>query len=136
MSGRQVKQHTKLPAEVGIDGAVLTAEQTSNDIDVNGFAQMTLLVNHSTNADATTITIAPDISVDGGTTWYPLQTQSVSAGVATLSDLVITKAVSGADTFVYDIPINYDLMRLRVSGAGISGSSTDVVSVTVRLGTN
>lgn len=120
------------PAEVGLNGVTLAAERTSSSIASTGWNQLSVAVNLTARTAATTVTVSIDFSPDAGTTWYPIQTGATAAGVVTLSDAVYTKAVSAADTFAFNTPIAYDLLRLRLNGAG--GAAGDVASVTVLLG--
>jgi len=74
-----------------------------------------------------------DSSPDGGTTWFPVQSEALSAGTGTLTDYTQSKTVSGVDTFICRWDIDDDLLRIRVSGT--SGAAGDVVSVTAKLST-
>lgn len=118
------------PDQLNLSGVTLASERTSNTIECDGRDQMTINVNLSARTAATAVLVAVDISPDG-TTWYPLQSESISSGTATLSDLVWSKTVSGTDTWSFYYPIAAQKMRIRISGTG--GAAGDVVSVTLRL---
>ncbi len=116
--------------QVGLNGAILSAERTSNTLDCDGREQLTLLVNLSTWTAATTVSVAIDLTEDDGTTWFPMQSESTAAGIATLSDLIWRKSVSAADTWAILTPIHAEKFRVRITSAG---GTTDAASVTIRL---
>ena len=132
MASRNIRQTKLDAATVGLSGVTLASERTSNNIICEGYNQCTVFVNLSAQSAATDVQVDVDTSDDEGTTWFPLQSVSIASGTGTLSDLQWTKAVSGADTFAFDFPINYERIRLRVDGT--SGGASDVVTVTVQLG--
>lgn len=117
------------PDTVGLNAAVLSAERTSNTLSADGREQLTMNVNLSTWADATTVSVAVDVS-ENGTNWFPMQSESTAAGIATLSPLIWRQAVSAAELWSINTPINARLFRIRITSAG---GTTDAASVTVRL---
>ena len=75
-----------------------------------------------------------EVSNDGGTTAYLLQTSAVSAGVATLSTKQYSKATENQDTnFVVDFPLNYEFFRVKDLTVA-NGASDDDMSITIFLG--
>ena len=136
MATRHVLQREISPADVGIDGAAGNVTTTGSWIGASGFGQATLLVSYVKTGvhTPTNITFNIETSSDGGVTAYALQTGSVAAGVATLTDLQYLKATAGATkAFVVDLPINYEMFRIKSLAVG-SGVLADTLSVTVRLG--
>lgn len=130
MAGHFTRSKTYWPDALGLRAQVLSAERTSNTIECAGFDQLKLDVNLSSWADASTVSVAIDVSEDGST-WYPIQSESTAAGVATLSDLIWRKSVSAADTWTIFSPICSQKLRVRITSA--SGGSSDIASVTLRL---
>ena len=117
------------PDQVGLSGAVLSAERTSSTLSSDGREQLTLNVNLSTWAAATTVSVAIDVS-ENSSTWFPMQSESIAAGIATLTPLIWRKAVSAAALWSINTPIHAKYFRVRITSAG---GTTDAASVTVRL---
>ncbi len=117
---------------VGLEAAALDAERTSNSMDATGFDQLTIMVDHDGNTTgALVISVAVDQSDDKGTTWFPIQTGALAAGINTLSDRIDRKTVAGVDTWVINVPLNAAFFRIRISAAG--GAATDTASVSLLL---
>lgn len=120
---------TYQPDQLSLSGVVLSAERTSVTVNCDGYDQMRIDVNLSTWAAASTVSVAVDVN-ESGATWYPLQSESIAAGVATLSDLIWRKSVSAADTWTIFSPICANNMRIRITSVD---GTTDAASVTLRL---
>jgi len=120
------------PAQVGINGAVMTAQHTAT-FGTRGWAQLVLGFNHSAHAGATSVAPYIEWSPDEGTTWIRPQTVTWAAGVGTLNDMSWLRALAAADQFVINIPVNYDLVRLTVPIAGGAPAAGDLLSVWARL---
>lgn len=129
MAARFNNSITLQPDQVGLNGVVLSAERTSNTIECAGREQLTLYVNLSTWAAASTVSVAIDIS-ENGSTWFPLQSESIAAGIATLTPLIWRQAVGAAELWAIYTPIAAQKFRIRITSAG---GTTDAASVTVRL---
>ena len=99
-----------------------------------GYNQVTLLFNFDrVDGSTTNITFKIAVSNDASTE-YLLQTAATSSGVATLSDLVYTKATAGADKlFAVDFPMNYEYFKLESINVA-SGTANDKYSVVAFLG--
>lgn len=129
MSGRFHNTIIIQPDKVGLNSALLTAERTSNTIECAGFEQLTLYVNLSTWGAASTVSVAIDLS-ENGTTWFPMQSESIALGIATLTPLIWRQAVGAAELWAIMTPIHAQKFRIRITSAG---GTTDVASVTVRM---
>lgn len=129
MSARFNNSITLFPDQVGLNGVVLSAERTSNTLSSDGREQLTMNVNLSTWAAATTVSVAVDIS-ENSTNWFPMQSESTAAGIATLSPLIWRQAVSAAELWSINTPISSKYFRIRITSAG---GTTDAASVSVRL---
>lgn len=129
MSARFNNPVTLQPDQVGLNLVVLTTERTSNTLSADGREQLTMNVNLSTWAAATTVSLAVDVS-ENGTTWFPMQSESIAAGIATLTPLIWRQAVSAAELWSINTPIGAKFFRIRITSAA---GTTDAASVTVRL---
>ena len=75
-----------------------------------------------------------EVTNDGGTTAYLLQTSSVSSGVATLSTKQYSKATGNDNiNFVVDFPLNYEMFRIK-SIAVADAHANDKITASVNLG--
>ena len=136
MATRHVLQREISPADVGIDGAAGNVTTTGSWIGASGFGQATILVSYVKTGVHTPTNISFNIetSSDGGVTAYALQTGSVAAGGATLTDLQYLKATAGATkAFVVDLPINYEMFRIK-SIAVADAHANDKITASVNLG--
>jgi hypothetical protein len=115
------------PAALGLSAVTLASERTSNSFGVKERTEMTVFGSLTARSAATTFLINVDASNDGGTTWFPVQSVATSAGTGTMSDYTASKTVSGVDTFEARFDLNFQLCRIRTSGA--SGAAGDVVSI-------
>ena len=132
----KARQQEITAAMMGVDEGAGEATTTSNWVHSEGFNQATLLVKFAASGDATSVAMTFNIEVsnDGGTTAYLLQTSAVSAGVATLSTKQYSKATNNDDiNFVVDFPLNYEMFRVK-SIAVATGHANDKVSVSANLG--
>jgi hypothetical protein len=123
-------------AALGVNGVAGSATTTSNWVKTEGFNQATILIKFVASGDATSVamTFNIEISNDGGTTAYLLQTSAVSSGVATLSTKQYSKATSNDDiNFVVDFPLNYEMFRIK-SIAVATGHANDTITASVNLG--
>lgn len=125
------------PADIGInskDGDSATFE--SSWIDARGYNQATLFIKFVASGSASTVAITFNIEVsdDAGTTSYFVQTEAISAGVATLSKLQYSSDTKNANhNFVVDFPCNYPHFRITDMDIA-SGHSTDKITVSAILG--
>jgi len=136
MGYEKARQKEITAAMLGVDEVAGDATTTSNWVQSEGFNQATLLIKFDASTDATSVAMTFNIEVsnDGGTTAYLLQSSSVSAGVATLSALQYSKATENQDTnFVVDFPVNYEMFRIK-SIAVATGHANDKITASVNLG--
>lgn len=131
MSGRLYNKTKRLyPSDLSLSGVTLESERTSSTIECDGYDQLVLYVVH-TNSSATRIDINVDSSPNDGTDWCEFQSENISSGTATLSDLDYQKTVSASKKIRVAVPINDDQIRVRISGT--SGGASDLVTVYGRL---
>ena len=135
MSSRQRLQVFKNPIEMNMNARTGTASGvTSTAIDVSGFSQLTLECDHVFSSGASvafTIDVTDDLS--GTPTWREVQSVSVTAGAATLSQLTYTRTTGADKQFAVNIPINYKAMRFNFTIASAHATS-DTLTVRARLG--
>lgn len=133
-TGRKyVRQKQLCARELGLSGLDLTATRTSSTFDCTSYNQLSIDVNLSTQNTVTRVDVYLESSNDGGTTWFRPQSNAISGGAATMSDLVYRKTVSAADQWLINFPVNYSKCKLVVAVGAGSGTTTDVFSVTLRL---
>ena len=119
--------------KVGLDAVALNGTRTGNLIQLSGYDQISILVNHANSAGALTITYYLEFTNDDGTTYFREQKTAISTGTVTLSDGTYSKAVSGAAKWITNHAAHAKAFRIvfpTVSGAG----SSDKVTVDVRIG--
>lgn len=130
------RQEVFSPVETGVNAHLMTASFNSSGIGCSGFNQLTLEFDYTYVAGTTAITFFLEVNDLKGASgnWRRIQTDSVAAGVATLTDLQFSKAVSAASLhFAVNIPLNYE--NIRVATIAISGSpTTDAITMTAILG--
>ena len=126
----QIRKQDFTPAQLGLSAQVLSAERTSTTMDCSAANQLTVMVDLTTWAAATTVSVQVDIRDEGDAQWFPLQAASIAAGVATMTDLIWRKTVTAADQWEMDTPINANQFRIRITSAG---GTTDTASVYARL---
>ena len=122
---------TLTAAEVGLDLVLLNATNNSSTITCSGMNQATFVFNHSVHATTHDCTFYLEVSIDDGTTWSRLQSESSGTSVSTLSDASYTKNLAATGIFTVDIPVNYSHIRIKALTGGAAG---DKMSVTCRLG--
>lgn len=123
------------PVELGVNAQSVNAAVTSSSFDVTGFNQLVVEIDYTYSAGtALTLYIETTDSLAGTPTWRRLQTQSISSGTSTLSNLLYSKTVSAADqNYSLEKPILHSGMRLVFAMTGAPDAS-DVVTARVRLG--
>ena len=122
---------TLTAAEVGLDLVLLDATNNSSAITCSGMNQATFVFNHSVHATTHDCTFYLEVSIDDGTTWSRLQSESSGTAVSTLTDASYTKNLAATGIFTVDIPVNYSHIRIKALTGGAAG---DKMSVTCRLG--
>ena len=122
---------TLTAAEVGLDLVLLNATNNSSTISCSGMNQATFVFNHSVHATTHDCTFYLEVSIDDGTTWSRLQSESSGTSVSTLSDASYKKNLAATGIFTVDIPVNYSHIRIKALTGGAAG---DKMSVTCRLG--
>jgi len=119
--------------DVGLDAVALNGTRTGNLIQLSGYDQISVMVNHTNSSGALTITYYIEFTNDGGTTYFREQKTSISLGTVTLNDGTYSKAVSGAAKWITNHAAHAEGFRIvfpTVSGAG----SSDKATVDVRIG--
>ena len=132
----KARQKEITAAELGVDEVAGDATTTSNWVHCEGFNQASLFLKFVASADAISVAMTFNIEVsnDGGTTAYLLQTSSVSSGVVTLSTMQYSKATTNDNiNFVVDFPLNYEMFRIK-SIAVATGHANDTITASVNLG--
>jgi len=132
----KARQREITAAELGVDEVAGDATTTSNWIHCEGFNQASLLIKFVASGDviSAAMTFNIEVSNDGGTTAYLLQTSSVSSGVVTLSTMQYSKATTNDNiNFVVDFPLNYEMFRIK-SIAVATGHANDTITASVNLG--
>jgi hypothetical protein len=134
MSFRHVLQKRFTPSQLGLDGLALSAERTSNSLDIHGFGQMSIYIDFVRTA-ATRVDVNIDESPDfisETEQWFVPQTEAASSGTVTLSNEDYQKDVSGGSAlWAIHRPINGNSARIRISST--SGGASDTVQVWVIL---
>ena len=115
--------------EVGLNAAQLDAERTSSTFSGEGYNQLTVAVD-AIRVAYTAVSVEVDFSYDD-VTFFTLQSTTIAAGVATLDDTIFRKTTSVSDSWAFNTPINYPLIRLRISST--AGGATDLADVRVTL---
>ena len=134
MTSRHSIERNFVPVELNLSGVTLASERTSNTLSCTGYGILTVYVNLSAWTTASAVVVAVDVTPDSGTTWIPVQSESIAGGVGTLSDYTVSNAGSAADQFMGRFTLDDDTFRIRISGT--SGAAGDVVSVWARLSNN
>jgi hypothetical protein len=73
-------------------------------------------------------------SNDGGTTWYNKTGCSLASGTDTCTKLLVTHAATASDNTLYEVGINCGMIRIANVIATGSPSSSDKITVYLRLG--
>ena len=115
---------------LGLSAITGSSETTSSTFDVSGYNELTLTAALTWVA-ASKITIVPEYSNDAGTTWCRLASESVAAGVSTLTQFQWERAVTASENYSVSLGLNYKLMRLKVT---MTGGTTDALTITAKLG--
>ena len=132
----KARQREITAAELGVDSVAGDATTTSNWVHCEGFNQASLFIKFVASGDAHSVALTFNIEVsnDGGTTAYLLQTSSISSGVATLSTKQYSVDTDNANlNYVVDFPLNYEMFRIK-SIAVATGHANDKITASVNLG--
>lgn len=126
---RFVRQRWIQPGVLGIDGATLAAERTSNVIDLNGADRLTLYFDF-TRAAYTAISISVDFSPFNSADYvqYKEQSVSVASGTGTLSDYSFAKTTSTSQKIKISLD-KLDAKSAKVRVSATSGGASDLISV-------
>lgn len=115
-----------------VNNVTLAAERTSSTVPSDGFNMATFFFKFTRSA-ATDVSMEVDASEDGGGTWYKVHELDASAPPTLTSGIAHwTNAVTGNENWVWNVPVNYPNLRIRVNGT--SGGSSDLLTVRVVLG--
>jgi hypothetical protein len=125
------------PAQMGVNAVAGNVTTTGSWVNCTGYNQVSLAVyflSDDTDTLATDLKFTIEVSNDGATSLGLLQSMSIDAGVATLSDLQFTKATGNVTVaFVVDFPVNY--MYFRVNPLVVtSGGDEDEITIRGFLG--
>lgn len=113
-----------------IDDTAINSAAQSTVFVAQNYNTLTLEIEH-TNSSATAVTLFIESTRDNSA-FYRAQSQALSSGTSTLSDLTYSKAVSGDDQWQINTPINARWLRVTVLGTGADGN--DKATVYARLG--
>lgn len=109
------------------------ANRTLSLSNPDGYGVAILQFDFTYNA-ATAITLTCNVSLDGGTTYAPLQSCAVSSGVCTSTDASWSKAVSANDDWAWRIDF-LSAPNVQCTVACTGGGASDTVTVYGRLTT-
>lgn len=84
-----------------------------------------------THSAATDVSIAAEVTLDGGNNWSPLVSRSIDGGDGTVSTYTDTKEVSGDDQAIlqYELPAGCNGFRCVASAT--SGGSSDTLNAQI-----
>jgi hypothetical protein len=123
-SSRFTRQHGPVlvaNAEVNAAGVGFTTDE----FDMSGYNKFRVDVVHTWVA-ATAVTFHIEHSVDGGTTWFRVQSGSVAAGTDTCSNYVVSKAVTATTNYSRRLDSDFSLVRLVFDSVGGTTDTTTV----------
>ena len=105
---------------------------TTATLDVSGFNQLTLECKLTYVASSKVVAVVSVCSDLATPVWKQLQSESVAAGVATMSDLSLSRTHPAAadDDWVINIPLNYKGLKIVFTS---TGGTTDTLRVDARL---
>ena len=128
------------PAELGVDAVAGNALTHGSWVNCDGYNQATVFTYYVADdaSSAEELKFAIEVSNVGASmfTLAPsvLQTSSVSAGVATLSDLQFSKDTNNTTvSFVVDFPLNYKYFRILALSM-TTGHADDDITMRAFLG--
>ena len=125
------------PAEMGVNAVAGNVTTTGSWVNCTGYNQVSLAVyffSDDTDTVATDLKFTIEVSNDGATSLGLLQSMSIDAGVATLSNLQFTKATGNVSVaFVVDFPVNYQYFRVAPLLV-TSGGDEDEITIRGFLG--
>ena len=110
-----------------LEGVALNAAAATRTAEINceGYSVLRFFV-FFTHSAASDVSVTPTATLDG-TNYAPLQSRSIVAGAATLSDLVDTKTVTGDDQFWVDYDVR-GLTTIKLAMSGTSAGASDLVT--------
>lgn len=92
------------------------------------FTRITLVLNYTYSA-ATSVTLTPTKSIDGGTTYASYTSKAITSGTAAVS--AYTEVVTGTASFIYETTFDVegvDKFKIVMSGGGSPGAG-DLLTV-------
>jgi hypothetical protein len=124
----------KRQKDVGIiiNNQAINSTVTSTAVDTTFYTLMTVMIIYTRSA-GTAVTMTVEASLDGGSNYGTIQELDTTApptltsGVATWS-----QAVAGSETWIWNIPVNYGLTRIKLIAA--AGTGSDLATVYCYLG--
>lgn len=117
---------------LGLNGTTLDGGATSSSFDIGGYNQLKLRCTRVNNSGTAT-QFYFETSEDGGTTWDRRQSGAIASGTETLSDHLVSRAVTQLN-FDYYLPVvadQGDLMRVVFAD---TTDAADNVTVAITLG--
>lgn len=101
------------PVELGLNDVSINSAVDSNWISCEGFLHMVIDIQYTRSAGSgVQFNLTTRRTAFFANPLY-IQTQAISSGTSTLSDLLITKASAVSKNFRYDIPILADTIRIE-----------------------
>ena len=117
-------------AEIGMNGLATNGNATSNAMDSSGMRDFSAFLDLTGWVSSSLIQL--ELEAGDGINWYKVQSESISSGAATLSDYTRRKAVTAAKSWVVNWPVNYPLVRLKMTPTG--GDPSEALTVQVMMG--
>ena len=114
---------------LGLSAITGSSTTTSSSFDVSGYNELTLSCALTWVASSK-ITIIPEYSDDKGTTWHRIMSESVAAGVSTLTQFQWERTVTASENFTVSLGMNYSFMRLKVT---MTDGTTDLLTTKAKL---
>jgi hypothetical protein len=119
------------PVNTGINGAGLDGTTTGSWIGTRGANQVAWIFTFTRDA-GDDLNFYFEKSNDEGTTIARVQASAISAGTETLSDHVVTKAVTASTKFDYRLKVDADWLRI-VFTASTNGTASDLITATAQV---
>jgi hypothetical protein len=124
------------PTMLGLNGATLDAEKTSNTFSIANLNELTIYVN-ATRVAYTALILKVDVTPEDGSVsnWYSLNGQASAAGVTTNVVWTDTFTTSASVKYAVTLPefgtpsINGRQARVKVSSTAGGASDTAIVTV-------
>lgn len=104
--------------DVQLNTSFLSTYKYTSKVEVRNFEVTYWFIEIDDNGSVTAINMKIQSSDKENPTvdddWYEVQTESINSGIATLSDYVLEKSVSGATNFMLALDVRGRWMRMAV----------------------